>query len=231
MAYLWQRVYLVSGCFTNYREGGDYPTHNSEMILYNLAMAQSRCSIPRDIETAFSRFPPKQRSALVRTWETALATLQGVEQCIAWGMPSLRIDGELVLSMEGFSRHNSIFPGPGVIERISEKLEKLTVTKGTIHFERDKPMSTSLIKAIITARILEINDSYPRPNGQFKEFYKDGVLKARGKYKLDELHGNWEWFRRDGTLKRSGQFKSGRQVGTWITFDSTGAPYRETLFS
>jgi uncharacterized protein YdhG (YjbR/CyaY superfamily) len=194
-------------------------------------MPQSRCSIDRDVEGAFAKFLPQQRSALERSWDIALTTLNGAEQCIAWGMPSLRIDGELVLSMDGFTHHNSIFPGPGVIERISDRLAGVTVTKGTIHFEQNKPINAALLKAIIAARIIEINNSYPRPNGLFKEFYTNGWLKARGKIKLDEFHGNWEWFRRDGTLKRSGQFKNGKQVGTWITYDSAGQPYKETTFN
>ena len=146
-------------------------------------------------------------------------------------MPSLRIDGELVISMDGFNHHNSIFPGAGVLERISDQLDGVTVTKGTIHFELEKPMRPRLLKAIIEARIGEINDSYPRSSGSFKEFYPNGWLKSHGKIKLGEFHGNWEWFRRNGTLKRSGQFKNGKQVGTWITYDSSGQPYKKNAFN
>lgn len=197
---------------------------------HSSVVAKSRCSVARDVEDAFAGFPESQRTALTRTWEAALQTLVGAEQCIAWGMPTLRIDGDLVLSMNGFTSHNSIFPGPGVIERIQDKLAGLTVTKGTIHFDRDKPMNAAVLKAIITARIDEINGSYPKSNGQFKEFYANGFLKATGKMKSGDMHGAWTWFRRDGTLKRSGGFTAGVQVGEWVTYDAEGKPYKTTDF-
>lgn len=193
-------------------------------------MAAAPGSIAKDVRTAFARFAPPQRTALTSTWELAIAKLTGAEQCIAWGMPTLRIDGDLVLSMDGFSAHNSVFPGPGVIERLGDKLSGLTVTKGTIHFDRDAAMKPAVLNAIIAARIEEINASYPKSNGQFKDFYANGFLKAVGKMKADQMHGAWKWFRRDGTIKRSGSFASGVQVGTWITYDATGKPYKTTDF-
>jgi uncharacterized protein YdhG (YjbR/CyaY superfamily) len=190
----------------------------------------SGSNVERNVRTAFARFDSPQRKALLGTWESTLNTLTGAEQCIAWGMPTLRIDGDLVLSMDGFTSHNSIFPGPGVIERLGDKLSGLTVTKGTIHFDRDAAMKPAVLNAIIAARIDEMNASYPKSNGQFKEFFANGFLKAVGKMKADQMHGAWQWFRRDGTIKRSGSFASGVQVGTWITYDATGKPYKTTDF-
>lgn len=193
-------------------------------------VADQRSDVAPEVVAAFADYPPAQRAALLDTWALAVATLQGAEQCIAWGMPTLRVDGDLVMSLSGFSEHNSVFPGPGVIERLGAALSGLTVTKGTIHFERDSSMKRSLLKAILRARIEEINESYPRANGQFKEFYPNGFLKARGKHKAGRLQGAWEWFRRDGTIKRSGRFNDDVQVGVWVTYDADGRPYKETSF-
>ncbi len=143
-------------------------------------------ALAEEVSTVFRSFPDAQRQALVETWCRALALLPGAAQCIAWNMPSLRVDGELVLSILGFREHNSIFPGPGVIEALGEKLAGFTTTKGTIHFDRDRPMQSGVLKIIIAARVREINASFPRPNGQFKEFYANGRLKAKGKIKPGE---------------------------------------------
>ena len=183
-----------------------------------------------EVRAAFADYEPAQRAALTETWSLAVATVPGAEQCIAWGMPSLRVDGDLVMSLSGFAAHNSVFPGPGVIERLGEVLSDLTVTKGTIHFDRDSAIKPAIVRAILRARIEEINASYPRANGQFKEFYPNGFLKARGKRKSGRMHGGWEWFRRDGTIKRSGSFKDDVQVGVWVTYDAAGRLYKETSF-
>lgn len=193
-------------------------------------MAADGPLVAPEIRAAFADYGPAQRAALTDTWSLAVSTLPGAEQGIAWGMPSLRVDGDLVMSLSGFSEHNSLFPGPGVIERLGEALTGLTVTKGTIHFDRDSAMKPAIVKAILRARIEEINASYPRANGQFKEFYPNGFLKARGKRKSGRMHGGWEWFRRDGTIKRSGSFKDDVQVGVWVTYDAAGRLYKETSF-
>lgn len=193
-------------------------------------MAIDSADVPADVMEIFGRFPDIQRRALMTTWQGAVRVLPGADQCIAWQMPSLRVDGELVLSLLGFQEHNSVFPGSGVIEALGSKLSGLATTKGTIHFDRDRPMKAPVVKAIVNARIAEINGSFPRSNGQFKEFYPNGWLKAKGKMKSGQLHGKWEWFRRDGTLKRSGRFADGRQVGTWITYNAAGEPHKVTEF-
>jgi antitoxin component YwqK of YwqJK toxin-antitoxin module len=54
------------------------------------------------------------------------------------------------------------------------------------------------------------------------------VLKARGKYKADKLHGDWKWFRKSGVIMRSGTFKDGVQVGIWTTYDAEGKSYKQT---
>jgi hypothetical protein len=56
---------------------------------------------PEDLLAVFGGFPEKQAHALLETWARAVASLPGAEQCIAWNMPSLRIDGELVLDENG----------------------------------------------------------------------------------------------------------------------------------
>lgn len=137
---------------------------------------------------------------------------------------------EVANAFARFAQHNSVFPGPAVIERLAAELTGMTVTKGTIHFERDKPMHRPLQRKILQACIAELNTGYPRSNGVYKEYYSNGNVKVRAKVKFGEQHGQWEFFRKDGTIKRSGWFHTGQQVGTWITYDSTGQPYKETDF-
>jgi len=78
---------------------------------------------------------------------------------------------------------------------------------------------------------VQINDMYPKKNGEFLTFYSDGVLKAKGRYKAGKLHGEWGWFRKTGVIMRSGSFKNGEQVGTWITYDTSGKVYKRTVIS
>jgi uncharacterized protein YdhG (YjbR/CyaY superfamily) len=175
-------------------------------------------------------YPPAQRRALESVRSAVHKLLPGADEVMAWGMPSYRVDGDLVLSFSGFADHNSLFPGAGVVKAMSTALPKYKTTKGTIHLPRDTSPPLAALKTVVRARIEEINASYPKASGVTKEFYDNGFLKHRGRIKNGEMHGAWEFFRRDGSPLRSGRFDRGDQVGLWTTFDRTGAPHRVTDF-
>ena len=175
-------------------------------------------------------FPPPQRRALETIRSSLIKLLPGADEVMAWGMPSYRVDGELVLSFSGFAGHNSLFPGAGVVKAMSTALPEYKTTKGTIHLPRDTSPPLAVLRTVVRARIDEINASYPKASGVTKEFYDNGFLKHRGRIKNGEMYGAWEFFRRDGSPLRSGRFDRGDQVGLWTTFDRAGAPHRVTDF-
>jgi uncharacterized protein YdhG (YjbR/CyaY superfamily) len=175
-------------------------------------------------------YPPAQRRALESVRSAVHKLLPGADEVMAWGMPSYRVDGDLVLSFSGFADHNSLFPGAGVVKAMSTALPKYKTTKGTIHLPRDTAPPIAVLRAVARARIEEINASYPKASGVTKEFYDNGFLKCRGRMKDGRMHGAWEFFRRDGSPLRSGRFDRGDQVGLWTTFDRAGAPHRVTDF-
>ena len=175
-------------------------------------------------------YPPAQRRALESIRSAVHKLLPGADEVMAWGMPSYRVDGDLVLSFSGFADHNSLFPGAGVVKAMSTALPAYKTTKGTIHLPRDTAPPLAALRAVVRARIDEINASYPKASGVTKEFYDNGFLKYRGRMKDGRMHGAWEFFRRDGSPLRSGRFDRGDQVGLWTTFDRAGAPHRVTDF-
>ena len=137
-----------------------------------------------DVSKYLKRFDPEQRNALQSVRDAVVEALPGGEEVIAWGMPSIRIDGDLVMSYAGFKNHNTIFPGVGrPFEGFGLEIEKYRTSKGALQFDRDKPFPKKLIKKIIAMRIDEINASYPRKSGEYKQFYKNGHLKVKGKMK------------------------------------------------
>ena len=173
-------------------------------------------------------FPTKQRRALTSIRDSLRRLLPGAEEVMAWGMPSYRIDGDLVLSFSGFAEHNSLFPGPAVVSSTAKAFPKLETTKGTVHLPRDTAPPAAVLRYVVRSRIEEINDGYPKASGVTKEFYDNGFLKHRGRVKSGQMNGAWEFFRRDGSLMRSGRFAAGEQVGAWTTYDRSGKPHRVT---
>lgn len=182
-----------------------------------------------DAESVFSGFPDPQATALRTTYATLLSLLPHATEDLSWGMPTLRCEGMIVVSLLGFRDHNSLFPGPEAIELMGDGLEGYVVTKGTIHFSVDKAPPQKILQALVRARITAINQSFPKKSGQFLELFGNGVPKAVGKYRDGAMHGAWRFYRQNGTLMRSGSFTNGTQSGTWVTYDSSGEPYKTTV--
>jgi len=184
------------------------------------------------VDAHLRTFPPPQRRALQSVREVLVKALPGAEEVIAWKMPSLRIDGDLVVSYEGFTKHNSLFPSStNVFHVLAGELEKYPTSKGTIHFGVETPLPAPLLRKIVRVRIEEINASYPRSSGETKRFYANGYLKYRGRMKAGEMHGAWEWFRKDGSIMRTGNFRAGEQRGIWRTFTADGRMATEKSLS
>ena len=183
-----------------------------------------------EVKSHLKKFSPSQRKILSDLCDHIASKLPTAEQVIKYGIPTFLIEGVPVIGFDGYKNHNSIFPYSGSFNsRLKKDLEKYVQTKGSIHFEDGKSIPKPLINKILNEKILQINDSYPKKNGEYLEFYSNGVLKAKGKYKGEKLHGDWKWFRKTGVIMRSGTFKNGEQTGTWITYDAKGKVYKKTL--
>lgn len=167
-----------------------------------------------DVTKYLRGFDADQRAALQSVRSVVVADLPTGEEVIAYGIPSIRISGVLVLSYAGFNKHNTIFPGVGApFEGFGPEVEKYRASKGALKFDQYKPFPAGLLKKILRQRITEINQSFPKKSGEFKEFYKSGQLKAEGTMKKGEFHGAWKWYRADGSVSRSGKFKNGVNIG------------------
>jgi len=182
------------------------------------------------ITTYLKKFSPGQRKILTEVQNYISSKLPSATQVIKYGVPTFLIEGVPVIGFNGFKNHNSIFPYSGSMnERLKKDLENYEQTKGSIHFEVAKSIPKPLINRIITERIQQINDSYPKKTGEYLLFYTNGVIKAKGKYKAGKLDGDWQWFRKTGVIMRSGSFKNGEQTGIWITYDVKGKVYKESV--
>jgi uncharacterized protein YdhG (YjbR/CyaY superfamily) len=172
----------------------------------------------QEITKLIKRHPAGQAATLASLRKEIQKLVPGAKEKIFYQMPSFEVGGVILLSYEGFTEHNSIFPGPEAIATLSKDLAKYKTSKGAIQFEKEKLLPLTLIKKIVQTRIKLINQSYPKKSGEFLELYDNGFVKAKGKYQEGEMHGQWEFYRRDGSIMRSGKLSHGEPVGEWKTF-------------
>ena len=178
-----------------------------------------------------AKFPKEQQKAVMETIKAAEALFPHASRDVAWGMPTLKIGEDNLCHVMAFKSHNSLFPASGsVAEHMGKDLAKYVVSKGTIQFDAEKPFPKPLLKKILLTRLEQINASYPKKNGTFVEYYKNGGIKAEGKYKGSVVHGAWKFYRIDGSVMRTGSFKNGEQSGTWTTYAANGRVVKTTEF-
>jgi uncharacterized protein YdhG (YjbR/CyaY superfamily) len=183
------------------------------------------------VDKHLKKFEISQRAILQNLREMIAAELPTATETIKYGIPTFVIEGIGVIGYDGYKKHNSLFPYSGsTTELLKAELAQYEQTKGSIHFAIDKRFPKPLLKKIIKVRIQQLNETYPKKNGELLMFYGNGVLKASGKIKNEVMHGDWKWFRKDGVIMRSGIFKAGKQVGVWITYDQKGKAFKKTNF-
>lgn len=60
-------------------------------------------------------------------------------------------------------------------------------------------------------------------------FFKNGKVKAEGRYENDQMEGEWKFYRETGQLWQVGNFKNGKN-GFWVRYDrSNQLEYHETF--
>jgi uncharacterized protein YdhG (YjbR/CyaY superfamily) len=157
------------------------------------------------IDAHLERFDETQRAALTATVETIRKALPGAIEVISYAMPTFKLEdakGPAVIGLDGFARHNSLFPYSGqVLEEFAAELADRLRAKGTIGFDRDRPFPAPLLRRILRARIAEINAGYPKASGQVREFYDNGSVKTAGRIRLGERTGTWVSYDRAGRPK------------------------------
>lgn len=78
-------------------------------------------------------------------------------EVISYSIPAFR-QKKIIVWYAAFSSHCSLFPTASVIEDFKDELKDYIISKGTIQFPLDKPLPSSLIKAIVKARVAQLKE-------------------------------------------------------------------------
>jgi uncharacterized protein len=67
-------------------------------------------------------------------------------------------------------------------------------------------------------------------DGNWKEYYDDGKLKAEGRYDKDKKIGDWKFYHRSGTLEQEGSYAEGKPEGAWKWYYEDGQLLRDESY-
>jgi uncharacterized protein YdhG (YjbR/CyaY superfamily) len=97
-----------------------------------------------------------KRTTLQQLRQTILAIVPDAEECISYGMPAFRLEGQVIAGFAAFKNHLSYLPHSGsVLGELRDDLAAYEGTPGSLHFPIDQPLPKALVKKLITVRLKE----------------------------------------------------------------------------
>jgi uncharacterized protein YdhG (YjbR/CyaY superfamily) len=108
------------------------------------------------IDEVLDKLAAPQRAELERIRRIVHETAPGAEEVINYGIPAFKYKGKYLVGFCAYKKHLSLFPSPGPIESLKEKLQAYNLSKGAIQFTLDNPLPEPLIKEIVLCRMADI---------------------------------------------------------------------------
>lgn len=109
------------------------------------------------IDTELAKLAPEDRRVLEHVRDVIVATMPDAQECITYAMPGYKYKKKYLVAFAAFKNHMSIFPGAAAIEACADMLEGYVLSKGTVQFTVEKPLSDEVIRLLVRARAAEID--------------------------------------------------------------------------
>ena len=111
---------------------------------------------PQTIDEYLAGLSPENRAALQKVRRAVHAAAPGVEECISYGMPALRLKGKLIAGFKAAANHCSFHPMSGdTVATLKADVAGYETSKGTIKFSARAGLPATLVRKLVQARISE----------------------------------------------------------------------------
>lgn len=95
-----------------------------------------------------------KRAALEKLRHAIKAATPAADECISYGIPAFRLNGQLLMFYGAGKDHCAFYPG-STIQPLKADLQSYDTSKGTIRFSPDKPLPAALVRKLVKLRIAE----------------------------------------------------------------------------
>jgi uncharacterized protein YdhG (YjbR/CyaY superfamily) len=119
---------------------------------------KKRGAVPTSIDDYLADISEPARSKLEKLRAAIQSAAPEATEIISYRMPAFR-QKKILVWFAAFTNHCSLFPTSGMIHRFKDELKSFPTTKGSVHFDYDKPLPIVLIKKIVKARLAHVKNS------------------------------------------------------------------------
>lgn len=111
---------------------------------------------PKTIDEYLAALSDDQRAALEKLRKTIRAAAPKAEECINYGLAAFRLHGKNLVAFGATAKHCAFYLMSGsTVDDHKIELKDYDTSKGTIRFAPDKPLSATLVRKLVKARIVE----------------------------------------------------------------------------
>jgi len=110
-----------------------------------------------EVDDYLSSVEEPKRSTLEAVRRSILRVVPDAEECISYGVPGFRLDGQTVAGFAAFKDHVSYLPHSGwVLGQLTDELAGYQTTKGALHLAPDEPLPDDLVRRLVETRLQEL---------------------------------------------------------------------------
>jgi uncharacterized protein YdhG (YjbR/CyaY superfamily) len=111
---------------------------------------------PRTIDEYLTHVQADQRAMLQKLREAIHTVAPRAEECIGYGIPAFRLNGRSLVFFGAWANHCAFYPGSSnTLTKFRNDLKGFQTSRGTIRFSPAKPLSMTLVKKLVKARMAE----------------------------------------------------------------------------
>jgi uncharacterized protein YdhG (YjbR/CyaY superfamily) len=112
---------------------------------------------PKDIDAYLATVSADKRALLETLRKTIRSIVPEAEECISYSMPAFRVKGGVVAGFLATSKGCSYFPFSGsTLATLANDLRDYGQTKSALHFDSKRPLSKTLVRKLVQARLVEV---------------------------------------------------------------------------
>src|SRR5712691_10815363 len=133
--------------------------------------AQAMSAKSQTIDEYLAPLSNEKRTALEKLRRAIKSAAPKAEECISYQIPAFRLGGRMLVAFGAAAKHCAFYPGAFPIEAHKDELKAYDTSKGTIRFQADSPLPTTLVRKLVKTRIAEHAAQQP--------FAADGPTRRR----------------------------------------------------
>ena len=118
---------------------------------------KARSATTRTVDAYLRALPADQRDALERLRKIIRTAAPKAVEGFSYGLPAFILDDTAIAGMAATKTHCAFYPMSGsIVAAFADELTDFKTSKGTIHFQPDRPLPAAIVKQLVKARIQEV---------------------------------------------------------------------------